>query len=73
MKIGLPVRLHMECHIDMCTTGHRHPYKVNYKVGFTGEGRFVAVDVRMWNNAGFSLDQSLQVMQTRMVAMCNTY
>ncbi len=73
VKIGRPVRLNLERHIDISITGHRHPFKIQYKVGFTNEGRFLALDVQMWNNAGCSLDLSIEVMEYAMLHMGNTY
>jgi xanthine dehydrogenase/oxidase len=73
VKVGRPVRLNIERQIDMSITGHRHPFKIDYKVGFTDEGRFSALDIRMWNNAGCSLDLSMSVMEKAMLHMCNTY
>jgi xanthine dehydrogenase/oxidase len=57
----------------MCTTGHRHPFKIVYKVGFKSDGRFSALDIQMWNNAGCSLDLSMSVMEKAMLHMCNCY
>jgi xanthine dehydrogenase molybdopterin-binding subunit B len=42
-------------------------------VAFTNEGRFMGVDIRMWNNAGWSLDGSEGVMQLAMLHMSNSY
>jgi xanthine dehydrogenase molybdopterin-binding subunit B len=42
-------------------------------VAFTNEGRFVGVDIRMWNNAGWSLDGSEDLMQLALLHMGNSY
>jgi xanthine dehydrogenase/oxidase len=73
VKIGRPVRLNLERHIDMSITGHRHPFKIQYKVGFTNEGRFLGLNIQMWNNAGCTLDASNAVMALSMLHMGNTY
>lgn len=73
VKVGCPVRLNLERHTDISTTGHRHPFKVKYKVAFDDEGRFVGLDIRMWNNAGCTLDASAAVMQLSMLHVGNTY
>jgi xanthine dehydrogenase/oxidase len=73
VKVGRPVRLNVERQIDMCVTGHRHPFKISYKVGFKSDGRFSALDIQMWNNAGCSLDLSMSVMEKAMLHMCNCY
>ncbi|CAF3648899.1 unnamed protein product [Rotaria sordida] len=73
VKIGRAIRLNIERQTDICITGHRNPFKANYKVGFTGKGYFTALDVQMWSNAGCSLDLSLNIMQKAMLHMCNCY
>ena len=73
VKVGRPVRLNMERQIDMSVTGQRHPFKVDYRVGFTNEGRFSALDIQMWSNAGYSMDVSLFVMSAAMLHMGNCY
>jgi xanthine dehydrogenase molybdopterin-binding subunit B len=73
VKVGRPVRLNMERDIDMSVTGHRHPFKIVYNVGFTSEGRFSALDIRLWNNAGCSFDLSTNVMVRAMLHIDNTY
>ena len=73
VKVGRPVRLNIERDIDMSITGHRHPFKVLYNVGFNSEGRFSALDVRLWNNAGYSYDLSMNVMVRAMLHIDNTY
>lgn len=46
---------------DMISSGGRHPFLGQYKVGFTGEGRIIALDVQLYNNAGYSADLSIPV------------
>lgn len=73
VKVGRPVRLSLERHVDIAVTGHRHPFKIKYKVGFNNEGRFLGLDIHMWNNGGCTLDASMPVMQLSMLHMGNTY
>jgi xanthine dehydrogenase molybdopterin-binding subunit B len=73
VKVCRPVRLNMERQIDMSVTGQRHPFKVAYKVGFTKEGRFSALDIQMWSNAGCSMDLSMLIMSMAMLHMGNCY
>jgi xanthine dehydrogenase/oxidase len=73
VKVGRPVRLYLERRVDMCITGHRHPFKVNYKVAFDNQGIVSGLDIRMWNNAGCTLDASEAVMQLSMLHMGNVY
>ncbi|CAF4000431.1 unnamed protein product [Rotaria sordida] len=73
VKTGRPVRLTLDRHTDISITGHRHPFKIEYKVGFTDEGLFCALDIRMWNNGGCSLDTSSAIMEWAMLQMGNCY
>ena len=73
VKVGCPVRLNLQRHVDISITGHRHPFRVKYKVAFDDEGRFLGLDLRMWNNAGCTLDASPAVMQLSMLHVGNTY
>ncbi|CAF1261858.1 unnamed protein product [Rotaria sordida] len=73
VKLARPVRLNLERYIDMSITGHRHPYKIKYKVGFNNEGHFLGLDVQMWSNGGCTLDISEAVMNFAMLYMGNTY
>jgi xanthine dehydrogenase/oxidase len=73
VKVCRPVRLNMERQIDMSVTGQRHPFKVEYKVGFTNEGRFSALDIRMWSNGGCSMDLSNSIMKVAMIRIDNCY
>ncbi|CAF1016904.1 unnamed protein product [Adineta steineri] len=73
VKLNRPVRISLDRYTDIRITGHRHPYKIKYKVGFTKEGRLLGLDIHMWNNAGCTLDASQAVMELGMLHMGNTY
>ncbi|CAF2744826.1 unnamed protein product [Rotaria sp. Silwood2] len=73
VKVNRPVRLNLERHIDISITGHRHPFKIKYKVGFTNEGQFLGLDLQMWNNGGCTLDASRSVMELSMLHVGNSY
>ena len=46
---------------DMMMSGTRHPFLHKYKVGFTKDGLLKAVEIHIYNNAGYSLDLSMSV------------
>ena len=46
---------------DMLSSGGRHPFLGLYKVGFTNEGKIVALDVQLYSNGGISTDLSIGV------------
>ncbi|CAF2705216.1 unnamed protein product [Rotaria sp. Silwood2] len=73
VKLARPVRLNLERCVDMSITGHRHPFKIKYKIAFNSEGQFLGLDIQMWSNAGCTLDLSKTVMEAAMLHMGNTY
>ncbi|KAK9866817.1 hypothetical protein WJX84_005780, partial [Apatococcus fuscideae] len=68
-----PVRLALDRAEDMQMTGHRHAFLIKYKVGFTREGKILAMDVNLYNNAGCSLDLSAAVMDRALMHCENSY
>lgn len=73
VKTGRPVRLNVDRQTDISITGHRHPFKVKYRIAFNQQGQFLALDISMWNNAGCTLDASRAVMELSMLHMGNVY
>ncbi|KAK4785485.1 hypothetical protein SAY86_002174 [Trapa natans] len=71
--LNRPVKLTLDRDIDMMTTGQRHSFLGKYKVGFTKEGRVLALDLEIYNNAGNSLDLSFSVLQRAMFHSDNVY
>jgi len=61
-KTRRPVRCMLDRCEDIQTTGQRHPFLVNWKVGFTSEGKILALQANLFGNAGYSLDISGGVM-----------
>ncbi|XVE78883.1 hypothetical protein DITRI_Ditri14bG0013900 [Diplodiscus trichospermus] len=68
-----PVKLTLDRDIDMTTSGQRHSFLGKYKVGFTNEGKVLALDLQIYNNAGNSLDLSLAVLERAMFHSDNVY
>jgi len=68
-----PVRITLDRDIDMMITGQRHAFLGKYKVGFSEEGRVLALDLQIYNNAGNSLDLSLSVLERAMFHSDNVY
>ncbi|RCI17481.1 hypothetical protein L249_3239 [Ophiocordyceps polyrhachis-furcata BCC 54312] len=65
-KTGRPVRCMLTREEDMVTTGQRHPFLARYKVGVNSDGRLQALDVDIFNNAGWTLDLSASVVERAM-------
>lgn len=58
---------------DMMTTGQRHPFQARWKVGTTNDGKLVALEADVYDNAGFSYDMSGAVMDRAMTHIENCY
>lgn len=46
---------------DMMYSGHRHPFRGQYKVGYTAEGKLTALQMELHANGGYSTDLSVAV------------
>lgn len=68
-----PVKITLDRDIDMLITGQRHSFLGKYKVGFTKEGKILALDLAIYNNGGNSLDLSLSVLDRAMFHSDNVY
>ena len=51
---------------DMVTMGQRHPFLGKYKVGVNKDGKLQALDLDIYNNAGWTFDLSTAVVERAM-------
>ncbi|PNY28942.1 Xanthine dehydrogenase [Tolypocladium capitatum] len=65
-KTGKPVRCMLTREEDMVTMGQRHPFMARYKVGVNKDGKMQALDVDIFNNAGWTFDLSASVVERAM-------
>jgi len=72
-KLGVPVRCMLTREEDMAISGQRHPFRGDYKVGFTDEGKLVFLELNIWSNGGFSMDLSLAVLERAITHSDNCY
>lgn len=72
-KLGRPVKLRVDRDDDFMITGRRHCFSHDYSVGFDGEGRLLAAQVRMVSRAGHSADLSGPVMTRALCHFDNAY
>jgi len=68
-----PIRTMLDRDEDMQSTGTRHPFYAEYKVGFTKEGVIKGLDLNIYNNAGHSLDLSSSIMDRALLHTDNSY
>ncbi len=72
-KLGVPVRMVLDRDVDMMVTGQRHPFYATYKVGVKQNGTLHSLDLKLYNNAGYSLDLSQAVMDRALLHCENAY
>ncbi|KAF8064111.1 xanthine dehydrogenase [Lyophyllum atratum] len=72
-KSRRPVRCMLDRSEDIQTTGQRHPFLVNWKVGFTSEGKITALKADAYANAGYSLDISGGVIDRALAHIENCF
>ena len=60
-RVGRPVRIRLDRDEDMIYSGTRHPYRGDYKVGYTAEGKLTSLEMMLYANGGNSLDFSVEV------------
>jgi xanthine dehydrogenase large subunit len=73
MRLNRPVKLRLDRDDDFMITGRRHGFEYDYEVGFTENGRILAVEVSMIANAGCSVDLSGPVMTRAICHFDNAY
>eukprot|EP01094_Clydonella_sp_ATCC50884_P029191 TRINITY_DN9057_c0_g1_i2.p1 TRINITY_DN9057_c0_g1~~TRINITY_DN9057_c0_g1_i2.p1 ORF type:complete len:1174 (+),score=239.67 TRINITY_DN9057_c0_g1_i2:1007-4528(+) len=72
-KVGRPVRLVLDRQTDMETSGKRHSFLGNYRVGFSREGKIQALDLDIYSNGGYSVDLSVAVLERCVLSCDNAY
>ncbi|CAB0037829.1 unnamed protein product [Trichogramma brassicae] len=72
-KLRKPVRCMLDRDEDMMMTGTRHPFYFKYKVGFNNDGLIKACEIHIYNNAGYSYDLSMSVLERAMFHFENSY
>ncbi|VFQ65583.1 unnamed protein product [Cuscuta campestris] len=71
--LNRPVKITLDRDVDMMITGQRHSFLGKYKVGFKNDGKVLALDLELYNNAGNSLDLSLAILERAMFHSDNVY
>jgi xanthine dehydrogenase large subunit len=68
-----PVQIVLNRVDDMRMTGKRHPYKQDFKIGLSKEGKILAFDVSHFQNAGAYMDLSAPVLERTVLHATNAY
>lgn len=72
-KVRAPVRIQLERSVDMALSGGRHPFRIDYRLGFDKVGHFEVLDATLFSNGGFSLDLTAAVMERALLSCNNAY
>lgn len=72
-KLKRPVRICLTKDDDMIMTGKRNPFENEYKVGFDKQGRILAMDVKLFSDAGAYADLSTSIMERAMLHSDSSY
>ncbi len=68
-----PVELVLRRADDIRMTGKRHPYKSDFKIGVTKEGKILAYEVKHYQNSGATADLSTAVLERTLFHSTNSY
>jgi xanthine dehydrogenase large subunit len=72
-KTGRTARIVYSKDEDMCSTGKRHAYRVEWEAGFDEQGKIAGVAVNCFSNGGASADLSLAVLERSLLHFDNSY
>ena len=70
---GQPTKMRLPRVEDMLMTGKRHPFYVEYDVGFDGSGRLHGINLELAGNCGYSPDLSASIVDRAMFHADNSY
>lgn len=68
-----PVRVWPERRDDVRITGKRHPYQADFRLGLDADGRFVAYEATLFQNAGCTTDLSPAILDRSLYHATNAY
>lgn len=72
-KTGRTARIVYTKDEDMCSTGKRHAYRVEWEAGFDRQGVIAGVRAKFYSNGGASADLSLAVLERSLLHFDNAY
>lgn len=68
-----PVEIVLSRADDIRMTGKRHPYSSDFKIGLSKDGKILAYDVKMYQNAGATADLSPAILARSLFHATNAY
>ncbi len=72
-RFNRPVKLVLHRDEDMRLTGKRHPYSTDFKIGLTRDGKIIAYDICLYQNAGAVADLSTAILERTLFHVTNSY
>jgi xanthine dehydrogenase large subunit len=72
-KLKRPVQIVLSRAEDVRMTGKRHPYSSDFKMGLSKEGKILAYEVKMYQNAGATADLSPAILYRSLFHATNAY
>ncbi|MEO1000631.1 MAG: xanthine dehydrogenase molybdopterin binding subunit, partial [Pseudomonadota bacterium] len=72
-RTGRPAKMRYDRDDDFVITGKRHDIRIDYRVGFDGEGRILGIAFDQFVRCGWSRDLSLPVADRAMLHADNAY
>ncbi|SDS94977.1 xanthine dehydrogenase, molybdenum binding subunit apoprotein [Pseudomonas asplenii] len=70
---GQPTKMRLPRVEDMLMTGKRHPFYIEYDVGFDSRGRLHGINLELAGNCGYSPDLSASIVDRAMFHADNAY
>ena len=70
---GRPAKLRLDRDQDMILTGKRHEFRIDYQVGFDGDGLIQGIQVDQYARCGWSADLSNAIADRAMFHADNSY
>ena len=71
--LNRPVKMVLSRNEDIATTGKRHPFSFDYKIGLDTEGNILAYEIDLYQHAGACTDISLAVLERALLHTTGAY
>jgi xanthine dehydrogenase large subunit len=73
VKTGKPVKLYLNRRDDMTSTGKRHPYSSDFRIGLKKDGTIIAFEADYYQNAGAATDLSPAILPRTLFHAAGAY
>lgn len=72
-RLGVPVKLALRRQEDLRLTGKRHPYSSDFRLGAAYDGRILAYEATLYQNAGCTADLSTAILERSLFHATGSY